>query len=129
MVRPGHLESVRMLDGRAVLTIPEVALILRVSTSSAYEAAHKGEIPVRKIGRRLVIPVPAMREWLGMPPSIQGPESSINGQAIQQKTESVQGQSGDCCHCSSHSTSDSPNDGLHQGAQSASDVDRVARIW
>jgi excisionase family DNA binding protein len=43
-------------DQRLTWTIPEAARLLGISKDSAYEAAHRGELPVRVIGRRLLIP-------------------------------------------------------------------------
>ena len=36
-----------------VLTIPEVALLLRIGRSAAYEAARRGDLPVIHLGRKL----------------------------------------------------------------------------
>ena len=41
---------------RRTLTIPEAGAILGISRNSAYEAAARGEIPVIKIGKRLLVP-------------------------------------------------------------------------
>ena len=38
-----------------VLTLSEVAALLRISRGSAYEAAKRGEIPTIRIGRRLLV--------------------------------------------------------------------------
>ena len=53
------------LDGRVTLTVEETALLLGVGRSVAYEAARRGELPARRLGRRLVVPDPALLEWLG----------------------------------------------------------------
>ncbi len=47
-----------------VLTIPETAKILRIGRNSAYEAAHRGQIPTIKIGRRLLVPREALERQL-----------------------------------------------------------------
>ena len=36
----------------------------RLGRSAAYEAARRGELPTRRVGRRLVVPVPALMRWL-----------------------------------------------------------------
>lgn len=51
---------------RMMLTVPEVAPILLMSTSAAYEAARRGDFPSRKVGRRILVPLPLLREWLGI---------------------------------------------------------------
>jgi len=50
---------------RATLTIPEAAHILGISRSTAYELARTGELPVLRLGRRLVIPTNALDRLLG----------------------------------------------------------------
>lgn len=56
------LESIR---DRATLSIDEAAVVLGISRASAYASARSGAgFPVRKIGRRLLVPVPALRAWL-----------------------------------------------------------------
>ena len=54
------------LPDRTTLTVDETAKVLGVSRSSAYEAVRRGEIPFRKIGRRVFVPVPLLLEWLGI---------------------------------------------------------------
>lgn len=48
----------------ATTTIEEVAKLLRVGRNQAYEAAHRGEIPVIKIGKRLLVPTSALDRLL-----------------------------------------------------------------
>ena len=63
-VGPGHRVLAEKFDGRSTLTIEEVAEILRISRASAYAAANAGELPVVRIGRRLVIPRGALEAML-----------------------------------------------------------------
>ena len=51
-------------DGRLTWTIPEVAKLLGISKDSAYEAAHRGELPVQVIGRRVLVPRVALLRLL-----------------------------------------------------------------
>jgi excisionase family DNA binding protein len=48
-----------------VLRVPEAAALLGVSTSTYYSAAARGEVPVIRIGRRLVVPGAALARLLG----------------------------------------------------------------
>jgi len=48
----------------AMLTIPEVAKLLRISRGAAYMAARRGEIPCFRIGRTLRVSRAAMVTWL-----------------------------------------------------------------
>jgi excisionase family DNA binding protein len=52
-------------DGRLTWTVTEAAQLLGISRASAYEAAHRGELPVRVIGRRLLVPRVALLRLLG----------------------------------------------------------------
>lgn len=51
---------------KATISVEQAAKVLGVGRTAAYEAARRGELPTRKLGRRVVIPVPAMLEWLGV---------------------------------------------------------------
>jgi excisionase family DNA binding protein len=48
----------------AVTTIEEAAKRLRIGRNQAYDAAHRGEIPVIKIGKRLLVPTAALDRML-----------------------------------------------------------------
>jgi excisionase family DNA binding protein len=49
----------------ATITIEEAARYLQVGRNQAYQAAHKGELPVIRIGKRLLVPVAALNRLLG----------------------------------------------------------------
>ncbi|MFT4280565.1 helix-turn-helix domain-containing protein [Microbacterium sp.] len=54
------------IRSRATLDIEEAAALLGISRLSAYRQARSGEsFPVKRIGRRLLVPVPALIAWLG----------------------------------------------------------------
>jgi excisionase family DNA binding protein len=53
------------LQGRVTVSVEEAARLLGLGRSAAYEAARRGELPTRRLGRRLLVPVPALLEWLG----------------------------------------------------------------
>jgi excisionase family DNA binding protein len=55
---PGHQLA------RVTLTVSEVAGVLGISRTKAYEAVAAGSIPSVKIGRRLLVPVAAFYTWL-----------------------------------------------------------------
>jgi excisionase family DNA binding protein len=55
------------LAGEATITVEQAAKILGLGRTAAYEAARRGEFPTRRLGRRIVVPVPALLEWLGAP--------------------------------------------------------------
>jgi len=51
----------------ATITVEQTAELLGLGRTAAYEAARRGEFPTRRLGRRVVVPVPALLEWLGVP--------------------------------------------------------------
>lgn len=57
--------SLDQLPGRATITVEQAARILGLGRTAAYDAARRGELPTRRLGRRLIVPVPALLEWLG----------------------------------------------------------------
>ena len=51
------------LDGD-VLTVPEAAKLLRVGRNGLYEAIARGEVPHRRIGRKILLSQTAIVRWL-----------------------------------------------------------------
>jgi excisionase family DNA binding protein len=49
---------------KPVLTLEECADLLGIGRSTVYEAAKTGQIPVRRINRRWLVPTEALRNWL-----------------------------------------------------------------
>ena len=47
-----------------VLTVEQVAALLGLGRNTVYEAAGRGEIPHRRVGRRLLFSRTAVLEWL-----------------------------------------------------------------
>jgi len=56
--------ALKELSARTTITVGEAAAILGIGRTAAYEAARRGEIPTRRLGRRLVVPVPWLLNWL-----------------------------------------------------------------
>jgi excisionase family DNA binding protein len=52
------------VHGRATITIEQAAQLLGLGRTAAYDAARRGELPTRRLGRRLLVPVPALLAWL-----------------------------------------------------------------
>ena len=61
---PSSLDEVAT---HATITVEEAAAVLGIGRSAAYEAVRRGDLPNRRLGRRIVIPVPALLTWLGVP--------------------------------------------------------------
>ena len=55
------------LASEATISVEQTAKVLGLGRTAAYDAARRGEFPTRRLGRRLVVPVPALLEWLGVP--------------------------------------------------------------
>ena len=49
---------------RATVTVPEAAEILGVGRNQAYEGVKSGQIPVIRIGHRLLVPMAALERML-----------------------------------------------------------------
>lgn len=46
------------------LTVEQVAELLKLGRNTVYDAANRGQIPHRRIGRRLLFSRTAVLEWL-----------------------------------------------------------------
>ena len=57
--------AVDLIGRQATLTIEQTAALLGLGRTAAYEAARRGEFPTRRLGRRVIVPVPALLDWLG----------------------------------------------------------------
>ena len=51
-----------------VLNVEQVAALLGLNRNTVYDAANRGEIPHRRIGRRLIFSRAAVLEWLAAKP-------------------------------------------------------------
>ena len=49
---------------RKTLSVPEAGKLLGLGRNTTYQAVHRGEIPVIKIGTRLLVPVAALERML-----------------------------------------------------------------
>lgn len=49
---------------RRTLTVEEAARVLGLGRSAAYSAAQRGDLPVLRIGRRLLVPTAALDRML-----------------------------------------------------------------
>jgi excisionase family DNA binding protein len=56
--------QIDQLAGRATNTIEQTAHLLGLGRTAAYDAARRGELPTRRLGRRLLVPAPALLAWL-----------------------------------------------------------------
>jgi excisionase family DNA binding protein len=53
-----------LASDRLTWTVAEAADLLGISRTSAYEAAHRGELPVKVIGHRMLVPRVALLRLL-----------------------------------------------------------------
>jgi excisionase family DNA binding protein len=56
--------GIDQVAGTARITIEQAAKLLGLGRTAAYDAARRGELPTRRLGRRLLVPVPALLSWL-----------------------------------------------------------------
>lgn len=59
-------EVIATLKDRLVLDVVEAASLLGIGKNQAYEAVRRGELPSLRVGRRILVPVPALLELLGI---------------------------------------------------------------
>ena len=55
---------------KLTLTVDEAAICLGIGRNSAYEAIARGEIPVLRIGKRLLVPRAALERMLHEPKAV-----------------------------------------------------------
>ena len=53
-----------MIQSKTVLSVPEVARILRVSRGTAYDYCQRGLIPHKRLAGRIIIPRARFEAWL-----------------------------------------------------------------
>jgi excisionase family DNA binding protein len=51
---------------RVTMTVVEAARRLGIGRNQAYEAARRGELPVLRIGKRMVVPVAAFEQMIAV---------------------------------------------------------------
>ena len=81
-------EAAQDWRSRTTVTVEEAAPILGIGRSSAYDAAHSGELPTLRIGRRLLVPVLSLRRMLGefSPETSNAPTTSAGAHAVDTAT-------------------------------------------
>ena len=59
-----HLLGLEDIEFR--LSVEEAASLLGPRRTAAYEADRRGELPCHTLGHRVIVPVRALLEWLGV---------------------------------------------------------------
>jgi excisionase family DNA binding protein len=54
-----------MSDARLTISVEDAARLLGISRGLAYEAARRGDLPVIRLGRRLLVPRARLLELVG----------------------------------------------------------------
>ena len=62
-----------------VYTADDLASMLGVDRKTVYTAAKLGQLPHRRLGRRVVFPKAAVDEWLAQAPSVATTAASTSG--------------------------------------------------
>jgi excisionase family DNA binding protein len=68
-VTPLRALTLQEMQTMTTISVEQAAQVIGIGRSAAYEAARTGQLPTRRLGRRLLVPVPALLEWLGLPQS------------------------------------------------------------
>jgi excisionase family DNA binding protein len=63
-VKRTYTKGVKVSDERKTCTVPEAGRMLGIGRAASYEAAHRGEIPTLRIGRKIVVPLAALNRLL-----------------------------------------------------------------
>ncbi len=66
------------MEEKLTLSVAETAKLLGIGRNSAYEAVSRGEIPVIKLGRRLLVPRLALEKLLANPKPVNFTAKSSN---------------------------------------------------
>ena len=53
-------------EGPLALTVAEAAKRIGISTQLYYEGVRANEVPFRRIGRRIIVPLPELEAYMGM---------------------------------------------------------------
>lgn len=61
---------------KLTLTVEEAAEVIGISRAQAYRCVKRGELRAVQLGRRLVVPLVAVQDLLGMPVEGDGAEDS-----------------------------------------------------
>jgi len=63
-------QQTKEYQDRLCLSIPETARMLGISRGLAYELARSGQLPVLRLGKRLLVPRIALERMLSQPHTI-----------------------------------------------------------
>jgi excisionase family DNA binding protein len=74
VIQPEHAPRVR--QRQQTLSVAEAAEILGISRSSAFQAANNGQLPVIRIGKRLLVSLHSLEQILGGSVDVGPSESS-----------------------------------------------------
>jgi excisionase family DNA binding protein len=66
---------------RLTVTVPQAGELLGIGRNKAYEAAKTGEIPTIRIGKRLLVPLPALKRLVSADTSDGFPHRSLSDQS------------------------------------------------
>jgi excisionase family DNA binding protein len=75
---------------RVTMSVPKAGKQLGLGKNASYEAAHRGEIPVIRIGRRLLVPIVAFERML----EVKSKQELVAGELVRrlQKEEAADAQ-------------------------------------
>lgn len=62
-----RMERFENAEIKWTLSVEEAAVVLDVNVNTVYEYCRQGMIPNRRLGKRVVIPRPALLKWLDEP--------------------------------------------------------------
>jgi len=72
VMHQSHLAVTEQKLEKLTYTITEAAVLLGVGRSAAYEAARTGQLPTVRVGKRILVPREALRQFLAAIPIKSG---------------------------------------------------------
>lgn len=64
-----------MAEGKLTVTVEEAGRMVGISRGAAYQAVRTGELPSRRFGGRIVVPLAELRAMMGAAELQEGSES------------------------------------------------------
>jgi excisionase family DNA binding protein len=63
-------EITQTLKREATISVLDAGAVLGLSKSTAYAAAHSGDLPTIRVGKRFLVPTEKLAEMLGLKPEL-----------------------------------------------------------
>jgi excisionase family DNA binding protein len=72
---------------RATYTVKEAAEIVGIGTRTYYDKCHTGEVPYKRIGKRVVVPIHELDEFLRKKPQEPDPVEARRAELLRKRAQ------------------------------------------